>query len=248
MDLPSKRLPEVPREIINRVLAEVGFPIVDYDDLKITEKDVLDLFIRPAMQKYFVYHPNLHKTKQNIQQNIKFEIPFPTDDTFGVLATRIALVGASDVPPKFNVFREFRHRTLYGSGRGNLYDNPYYTRDVRLAEQSANISYINLSRTGNMEVDRTERVLRGFSTVAGELVVTWARSSDKWADVRVEHEGDVVDMAKAYALRYFGMLRSQMDSNVGVTMNGDVFLSRADSLEEKINEKWENGTKVVVMR
>jgi len=99
-----------------------------------------------------------------------------------------------------------------------------------------------------MEIDRGGRVLRGFSTIPGELVITWARCSDKWSDVRFEHESDVIDCAKAYALRYFGMLRSQMDPNTGVAMNGDTFISRADSIEEKIKEKWEGKTKVTVMR
>jgi len=248
MDLPNKGIPEIPLEVINQVLSEVGFPIVTYEDLKITEKDVLDLFVRPAMQRYFAHNPNQYKTTQNIQQNVKFELPFPTDDTFGVLAARVALIGTSNVPAKFNIFREYRHRSIYGSSRNNVYDNPYYTREVKLAEQAANFSYINLSRTGNMEIDRTGRMLRGFSTIPGELVITWARCSNKWADVRFEHESDVIDLAKAYALRYFGLIRSQMDANTGVSLNGDTLLTRADAIEEKIKEKWEGRTKVTIMR
>jgi hypothetical protein len=99
-----------------------------------------------------------------------------------------------------------------------------------------------------MDIDRQARVLKGFSSVAGELIVTWARWSIDWKDVRFEHEMDVVDMAKANALRYFGMLRGQMDANAGVTMNADAFISRADSIEERIKEKFESKPKVVVMR
>jgi hypothetical protein len=31
-------------------------------------------------------------------------------------------------------------------------------------------------------------------------------------------------------------------------MNGEVFISRADAIEEKVFEKWQSRTKVVVMR
>ena len=248
MDVPSKGIPEVPQTIIHRILSEVGFPIISFEDLKITEQDALDLFIYPAMQKYFAYNPNPYKTTQPIHPNLKIEVPFPTDDTFGVLQARIPLLGTTAVPHKFNIFREYRYRSVYGTSRNNVYDNPYYTRDVRLAEQAANASYITLAKAGNMEIDRNARVLRGYSTIGGELVVTWARCSHKWDDVRFEHEADVVDLAKAHALRYFGMLRTQLDPNTGVQMNGDTFITRADAIEEKITEKWGAKTKVIVMR
>jgi len=251
MDLPSKGIPEVPKEIIHRILAEVGFPIINFKDLGITEQDALELFVYPAMAKYFAYNPNQHKTKHNIQPNVKIEVPFPTEDTFGVLQARIPLYGSVNSPSgKFNIFRDTYSRSIRGVSRGrdNIYDNPYYTRSVRLAEETANASYITLSKAGNMEIDREGRMLRGYSTIGGELIVTWARCSHKWADVRFEHESDVIDIAKAHALRYFGMLRSQMDAGTGVTMNGEIFISRADAIDEKIKEKWEGKTKIVVMR
>jgi hypothetical protein len=249
MDIPAIGLSEIPPRIINRILAEVGFPIISFEDLKITEQDALDLFIYPAMQKYFAYNPNKYKTTQTIQSNVKFEMPFPTDDTFGVLGARVSLGGlsASASSSKFNPFIEHRRKSIYGTNRGNIYDNPYYTRASMLSTQTANLSFINLSRSGNMEVDRNERVLRGFSTVAGELVVTWAQCSDKWKDVRFEHEPDVIDLAKAHVLRYFGMLRSQLDPNTGTTVNVDNFIARAEKIEEEIKEKWESKPKVVVL-
>jgi hypothetical protein len=99
-----------------------------------------------------------------------------------------------------------------------------------------------------MEIDRDARVLRGYSTIGGELVVTWAECSSDWKDVRFEHENDVVNLAKAHALRYFGMLNDQIDPNAGVQINGEAFISRADSIEEAVFEKWQGRTKPLVMR
>jgi len=247
MNLPSKGIPEIPENIIQQVLSEVGFPVVTFEDLKITEQDVDNLFIYPAMQKYFAYNPIKTRTSYNLQPNVKVEIPFLDDYTFGVLSARVSTLSASNQAPhgKFNFFEDHWRRV---QGGGNVYDNPYYTRAVKLSEQAANMSYISLSKAGSMEIDHKNRVLKGHSNIGGELVVTWAKCSHKWADVRFEHEFDVIDLAKAYALRYFGMLRLQIDANTGVTMNGDSFITRADNIEEKINEKWGSKPKVLVMR
>ena len=246
----TKGIPSIPPHIISRVMMELGYPIITYEDLHLKEQDVIELFIYPAMQHYFAYTPNVYKTSQRINSNVSFEIPFPTDDTFGVLQARISLGAGNNLstPTKINPFRFYQYRSMQGNARGNVYDNPYYTRDVSLYEAIANRSFISLTKAGNMEVDVNKRTLKGFSNVPGELIVSWARCSDKWEDIRFEHENEVIDLAKAYALRYVGMLRGQLDSNTGVTVNSDMFLSRADKLEEEVIEKWHTKSKVIVIR
>ena len=243
-------VPRVPPPIISRIMAEVGFPIVGFAELGISENDALELFVYPAMQYYFVYNPKQYKTSHAINGGI--EIPFPSVNTFGILQARVAVDnGGQNVAEgagKYNPFRPYRFRSIEGTNRMNPYDNPYYTREVYLAERMARMSYVSLSKAGNMEIDRDARVLRGYSSVGGELVVTWAQCSSDWRDIRFEHEGDVVNLAKAHVLRYFGMLNSQMDPNAGVQMNGETFISRADSIEEKVFEKWHGRTKSLVMR
>lgn len=245
-----EEVPKVPPPIISRIMAEVGFPVVSFQDLGISENDALELFIYPAMQFYFAYNPKQYKTSHTINGTV--EIPFPSKNTFGILQARVAIEGRSQTllegTARYNPFRPYRYRSMEGANRMNPYDNPYYTRDVYLAERVARMSYISLSKAGNMEIDRDARVLRGFSAIGGELVVTWAQCSSDWRDVRFEHEGDVVNLAKAHALRYFGMLNSQMDPNAGVQMNGETFIARADSIEEKVFEKWHDRTKPLVMR
>jgi hypothetical protein len=245
-----KGVPKIPPSIISRVMAEVGFPVVSFEDLGIVDSDALDLFIYPAMQFYFAYNPKQYKTSHIINGTV--EIPFPSDETFGILQARVAIEGEGQTvlggSTKYNPFRPYRYRSMEGSNRMNPYDNPYYRPEVYLAERITRMSYISLSKAGNMEIDRDARILRGFSTIGGELVVTWAQCSSDWKDVRFEHEGDVINLAKAHALRYFGMLNSQMDPNTGVQMNSETFISRADSIEEKVFEKWHDRTKPLVMR
>jgi hypothetical protein len=247
-------VPKVPPPIISRVMAEVGFPVVSFEDLGITENDALELFIFPAMQYYFAYNPKQIKTSHKINGTV--EIPFPNENVFGILQARIAIEGSNSVLEgtgiggslQYNPFRPQRSLGLQGGNRWNPYDNPYYRPEVYLSERITRMSYISLSKAGNMEIDRDARVLRGFSSIGGELVVTWAECSSDWKDVRFEFEGDVVNLAKAHALRYFGMLNTQMDPNAGVQMNGDVFITRANEMEEKVFERFRDRTKVVVSR
>jgi hypothetical protein len=242
-------VPKVPPAIISRVMAEVGFPVVSFEDLGISENDALELFLYPSMQYYFAYNPKQIKTSHAITGSI--EIPFPSSNTFGVLQARVSIDGGQNLAEgisKYNPFRPYRYRSMESANRMNPYDNPYYTRETQIAEQTARMSYISLSKAGNMEIDRDARVLRGYSAVGGELVVTWAQCSSDWKDIRFEHESDVIDLAKAHALRYFGMLNSQMDPNAGVQMNGETFIARADGIEERVFEKWHNRTKPLVMR
>jgi len=246
-------VPKAPPHIINRVMAEVGFPILSFEDLGITERDALELFIFPALQYYFAYNPKQLKTSHKINGTV--EIPFPNKNVFGVLQARVAINGSNSHVEGLGVgaYNPFRPQYLFGAqgignGMRNSFKDPYYRPEVYLSERMARMSYISLSKAGNMEIDRDARVLRGFSTLGGELVVTWAECSLDWSDVRYEHESDVVNLAKAYALRYFGMLNSQMDPNAGVQMNGEAFISRADSLEEKIMEKWNGKIAPIVMR
>jgi len=244
--------PKAPQHIMNRVMAEVGFPVIGFEDLGITENDALHLFIYPALQYYFAYNPKQSKTSHKINGNV--EIPFPNEKVFGVLQARVALNGSNSSfisgtgMGEYNPFRPFHLFGLQNQGGiRSSFKDPYYRPEVYLSERVARMSFISLSKAGNMEIDREARVLRGYSNLGGELVVTWAEYSLEWSDVRFEYETDVVDLAKAYALRYFGMLNTQADPNTGVQMNGETFLSRADALEERIREKWHGKISPVVL-
>jgi hypothetical protein len=240
----------IPPLIIKRVMSEVGFPVISFEDLGITEQDALELFLLPAMELYFAYYPLKIKTTTRVGSH--YEVPFPSENVYGITQARIVRGasnnGSIEEVVKFNSLRPWRSLASVGavgglSGRSDA----YYTQSVRMMMDSAQRSTINYYRAGNYELDREERVLKGFTSIAGDLVVTWAASSEKWKDVKFEHVEDVVSLGKAYALRFFGLLRAQADPNTGVARNGESFTSRADALEEKIIEKWQLSTKVVVL-
>jgi hypothetical protein len=230
--------------VLKEILNEAGFPIVDYADVALSKDDAVDLFLWPAMRAYFSYFPRIIKTSHQVSGIVN--VPFPDALVYGVAHARIALSSSVNAGASFNpLHNNDRYRE---TSRSKNWRDPYYTRDLRLAEETADMSYVSLRKAGNFEEDRAERVLTGFSNIAGELVIAWAAFSKNFAAVRFEHHEMVIHLARAYVLRYFGMLRKQQDPNTGIALDGDTFISRADTLEEKITEKMKNRTKVVVLK
>jgi hypothetical protein len=110
------------------------------------------------------------------------------------------------------------------------------------------MSYISLRKAGTFIVDTDERCLKGFSNVAGVLIVSWAQYFWNWDKIRFEHVEDVIECCKMYALRYVGGIRSQSDPNTGVTLDGSSFLEEANRLEEKIvTNQWKERLPIVVL-
>lgn len=224
------------------ILSEAGFPIVEYSDVGLTEADAIELFVWPAMQIYFSFYPKILKSTYPISGAVN--IAFPDPLVYGVANARVALNSTGQLtsynPLHYNGFRQ----AVSAGRRGD----PYNTPDVRIAEESAAMSLISLRKAGNFDVDTEARTLTGYSNVTGQLIVSWAKYSESFSSVKFIHQQDVIAMARANALRFFGMLRNQQDPNSGVALNGEQFITRADQIEEKITEKWHMATKVVVLR
>jgi hypothetical protein len=239
----------VPPRIMKRITAALGTPILDLaEDLLIDNETIKELFIRPAMQLYFIYWPKLLKEELEINQNVN--IPFPNNNVYGIAQARVALMQNANSwsnNPFLNEImrRQVSARSSYGLtpyGR-----DPYITQSILIKEQTEQMSYISLRKAGNFIVDTDKRCLKGYSNVAGVLIVSWAQYFWDWDKIRFEHTEDVIECAKMYALRYIGGIRSQSDPNTGVTIDGSSFLEEASRLEEKIIvNRWEGRIPVVV--
>jgi hypothetical protein len=245
--------PHIPSSTINLIMAELGFPHIKFEDLKITEPDAVELFVVPAMKKYFAYYPIVYKKEYAMTSTI--EIDFPTEDTFGVSQARVIPGGTgAEADPtialsRFNVFKSsYNYKGKYTGNVYNPYYDPYYNQSVRGMENLARQASVSVRKVGNIEVNRDTRTVHIYSSLGGKLLMYWARWSNDWSVVRFENEFDVIALAKANALRYFGMLRSQTDPNTGVALSGDTFTTRADGLEEKVIEKWSEKVTSIVLR
>jgi hypothetical protein len=241
---------EVPPSIMKRITSSLGTPILDLkEDLLVDEEMIKELFIRPAMQLYFTYWPKLLKDELPINQ--KVNIPFPNEHVYGIAQARVALMQNANSWSNNPFLNEILRRQVSSFSSYGLTPygrDPYITQSTLIKEQTEQMSYISLRKAGNFTVDTDERYLKGYSNVAGVLIISWAQYFWDWNKIRFEHTEDVIKMCKVYALRFVGGIRSQSDPNTGVTIDGSSFLEQADKLEEEVlTNRWEGRVPVVVL-
>jgi hypothetical protein len=211
---------------------------------------IKELFIRPAIQLYFTYWPKIFKDELPINQRVN--IPFPNEHVYGIAQARVALMQNANSwsnNPFLNEILRRQVSSLSSYGLTPYGRDPYITQATLIKEQTEQMSYISLRKAGNFIVDNDERCLKGYSNVAGVLIISWAQYFWDWDKIRFEHTEDVIKMCKVYALRFVGGIRSQSDPNTGVTIDGSSFLEQADKLEEEVlTNRWEGRVPVVVLR
>jgi len=240
----------IPDSAVKRIMAELGAPILDVkEDLLLDDSTIKDLFITPALQMYFTYWPL--KLKEEYQINGQTDIPFPNDQVFGVSETRVALMQQNSqygTNPFVNEVIRRQVSSFNSYGRTPSGRDPYMSPGVLIKEQTEQLSYITLRKAGNFNLDLTNRRLKGFSNVMGNLIIDWAMWSKNWADIRFEHIEDVIKVCKMYALEFVGGIRQQSDPNTGVSADGSSFLDKADKIKEEIVEgRWRGRVPVVVL-
>jgi hypothetical protein len=241
----------IPPSIMKRIAAALGTPILDLsEDLLINEEMIKELFIRPAMQLYFTYWPKLLKEEYPITQQV--QIPFPNNNVYGIAQARVALNQNANMWSRSPFLNEILRRQVSSFSSYGLTPyrrDPYITQATLIKEQTEQMSYISLRKAGVFIVDNDERCLKGYSNIAGILVISWAQYFWDWDKIRFEHTEDVIKMCKVYALRFVGGIRSQSDPNTGVSIDGSFFLEQADKLEEEVlTNRWEGRVPIVVLR
>jgi hypothetical protein len=228
------------------ILTEIGYPVLQQDDLEFTKQQIEDYFIFPALRLFFTWFP-----KTEIQSTFvasDFSIDFPDENTYGVIDARINTSITSDgrTSSPFINSLYFKQTTsgynMYGTG------NDYGVRDASYLERSFNKTVNNSIRVKRLDVDTVNKKLTGYTTINGELIITWAKFSNNFDDVPFIRKTDVINLAKSNVLKGFAMLRSQLNSDVGVEFNTSEFLSRSQDLEDKVMEKWKAISKVTILR
>lgn len=228
------------------ILTELGYPALTEDDLEFGRDDIENYFIYPALREYFIWFPIIET--QSVYVSSDFSIDFPDEDTYGISSARVN----SSVSGNGRTSSPFMNSLLYtkACSGANMYNtgNDYGVRNAMIVESSFNRSMLNVSMVKRLHVDSANRKLTGYSTVDGELIVNWAKSSTNFNDVPFIRKSDVINLAKSRVLKGFALLRSQLNSDVGVEFNSSDFMSRSEDLEEKVMTKWKSISKVTIIR
>ena len=236
----------ITNEKLEEILIEVGVPILAIEDLPYTEVQIRTSFIYPAMREYFKFFPIEEQLEYSI--GTSFEIAFPDAETFNVsdvrLITNIASGGQTADPfvNSLNVLSIGKSSGRYGT----IYD--YGIPKTYFAERASMSASINSQMAFKFTVDKVNRVVKGFSNVAGKIAVTWAKMSLDYEDIPLSAEFDVQRLASANVLRGFGTLSLMQSSDSINSMDGNFMIDRSDELKKEVMEKFKNFTKPVVLR
>lgn len=251
---------EISEDELNKIMVNTGFPFLTWDDLEFTKKQVIQYMIKPAMEQYFKFFPKIRTESYQVVQ-ARFEFPIPPYSEKPVRAwITPGYPGASIGNPIIYYFDEVllainargsfmqpQNNFMAPQKWANIFGYNTYLLDRAARQGIANHSSRVRIRLA-YDPDTNTRKLVGFSSKLGLLHVDWAIFSDLWTDVPINRRPEVRELAQAYVMRAFGMLRSQVRSDAIGTIDPTVFLAEADKLETKILEAWKTYPRPVVIR
>jgi hypothetical protein len=230
-------------------MACVGFPVINSEDLGVSDDFIKDTCILPAIMYYYTFFPVAEKVIYSVDMN--WEVNFPTNETIGVLSCRMnsnVLGGGTHVQNPLVNEMNITIQTSGGSRGmfGTLNDYGYTA--ARTAKSNERQGIIENARTFRYNVNENLRVVEGFTNIFGRLEIMWAKMSYNWADISFRRQEEVIQLSKAYVCEYFGGLRKQATSSLPTEMTGDDLLEQGQKWRELIQTKWESFTKVCVIR
>ena len=238
----------------HRILTAIGYPVIKEEDLGLSSDQIKDLLILPVLKNvYFKWFPI--KEIQEITSGSNFEVDFPDVNTYGVIDARLVWKKYnSNASSGSNPFVYGMNVVVKSSGapgrNSNMWDtgNDYGYSQVYEAEQAEMQARISSNKSLRINVDYENRKVKGFTNVAGNVVITWAKYSDSFSSVQHRFKEDVIDLSKAYVLRYFGDLFNQGSAALPNELDGASLTDRGDELYEIVLDKWKNYTKPVLLR
>ena len=229
------------------IISEVGYPVVKESDLEFSKQDIEDLFIYPALRDYFTYFPKVEE--QSVFVENVFEFSFPDSFTFGLVDGRLnTTFGGSGTTNSPFMNEILYHNRVSGSTRAYGTKNDYGLRQAEVMDRLHRRTAIDSTRTFNINVNTDAEKVSGYTNVAGELVLKWAKFSEDFEEIPFRHKSEVLILAKSYTLRGFAQLRKQISTETGADFDVSGFEDRAQKLEEEVTNKWNKRTKVVILR
>jgi hypothetical protein len=229
--------------VYNRILTAVGYPVVTSTDLGVSDDNIKQLMVLPALKEYYRYFPVLEREQYEV--GTTFNIDFPDAYTFAALDARIVgrYGGVKTSNPLINELLIKRAGRAWGS-----MDNDYGIRAAEVMETVERQTFNQRGKIIKITTDYENSKITGFTNQVGYLSVTWAKYSNNWASVRFLREEDAIKLAQAYVKEFFGGLWEMDNASLPNELDGAELLAQAKDLKDEIYGKWNRYTKPVVIR
>ncbi|MCA1800070.1 MAG: hypothetical protein LC650_02105, partial [Actinobacteria bacterium] len=261
-DRPSVIIPESELHII---LRDAGVPFVKWNELEYDVETMRYLIVRPAMDVFYKFFPIIREETIPVLAQGRFEKDFPDDPNF-IQVRAIFGTNASQAAKGSgmgNPFQYYRDQMIGGLFMGgHAFGRPQGRpgRAGRVGGMAFNhndlIGNLFHQATYNSMLNRYSRVkytiredkVEGYHTGGRYVTIEWGFMSQDWEDIPHNRKLEVRELATAYALRTFAMLRMQEPENSPGKINYSSWIERADAIEDRITTHWHEFTKPIVVR
>jgi len=235
---------------MNQIKTIIGYPKIT--QLILTDTEIKDLCIEPALREYFKKFPKRDVYEQWTSRDTVYTLAFPDAYTFGVLDARItdrrtATVGSQSSFWELIKFQQFggSNITLYGV-KGF---NPNGLRQANLTQFQGLNAYRKTYKTEFLDISTEDRELRWYTNQEGTIQIEWAKWSNDFADVKYQQIKNVIKLAQSYVLRQASdMVGIMEDTGLEIAMKPDVMITRAEKLEADVFEEWNEITDIVMIK
>lgn len=240
-------------EQLGIMLTEVGVPFLRIDELEYTANAIKKYCLKPVFDTYFGFFPIIkEEVVGQMGGGAEFKKEFPPNAYAAVPYYVLGAGGGSEFRGAFSLYRE---QMMYGGGmmtggsfgRGVSYRKPVpgfvglQQADANMNMRAAQQGYVNYFRREHVRTikENGKKYCVGYSTVGGSVNVKWLCCSYDFDDIKFSIRTDFRNLGKAAILRNLGMLRALVKSDVPGAIDFSLYNSRADTLEQKVIEKWE---------
>jgi hypothetical protein len=224
-----------------------AFPIVD--NIILTDNQIREVCVRPALRDYFTKFPIKVPEEQNIS-GAEIVVDFPDEYTYGVVDVRILASGSSSGSGS-SWFELLRWQNIGGGKSSNKYGipgyNPGHIMQANLDSMQAHQSMINQYTTLKYRVEPHNKKVYAYTNGSGKLNITWAKYSNEFNAVEYSKINDVIKLCRANLLLHLGMASNMIEDGSEIDVNSDLLIDTAKEIREEVFEKWEQYPDIIVL-
>jgi len=242
---------DITTEKLQLIKSVLGFP-TESDTFLLTDDQIKQFCVEPALRQYFAKFPKTVQTSQEISYSEELSVDYYNDDTYGVTDARITHQEYGDLAT--GGFNSFIYLAAYNekTSKKNFGRKGYNPNSL---SQATEMAYQALraratrDRTIRIYVDVLNRKVIVFSNRAGKLLISWALHSENFSDVRFNYIQDVIELCQGYLLKHAARTMGIFqNTNMPVSINSDFLNSEGDALFTKVNDKWNEIAGVLLIK
>lgn len=236
-------------------LKVLGFPYITEDELEYSKEEILNLAIKPALEEYFHWLPNVKIETHSITGKIQ-EIQFPMDayDVVNISLQQKGSIGAGNVSNSILRYFDMASYSAYNfSGlTGNYRGITAPTTNLSspesfLSSRQLTQAFTNLNTRFHFDKYTKEdgtKWIKLYSNKLGNVDIHWALKSLNFNDVEFAQRQNLIKYCQGEIMELFANLRQQAKSDVTGYYDYSTWLSNAKTMKDDVRTEWKNLVKV----